>query len=486
MSVFAMVETTHEDFAKLRSILASAPSKEGFVALLALFASWTHSDTQDLALTYAQEHLATWPDTFRIAEPKDIWPRFPHAPPPAMINLLRGLDITEPITRPLALKAITLPPFARELRILRIKHMHTKIGMELLTQARHLSQLQQLSIHKSQLTRTDAAILVSSPYLHQLRHLALPHNRLGEDGITFIAHAPILQGLQSLDLSHNAPTDKSACAIAQSSYMHALTTLRLNEPRSNWQTIGDKGAMAIASSPYLSHLRELGFAGHHISPRALEALASSSSLSGLQCLDLSYHTRYPHPFAGILTAPTSWTQLTQLKLNGLYGSDVLLERLSNGTPLKQLQRLELDANHITPEGIASFADSRKIRQLQHLSLAHNHIHDEGASYLASSPNTQHLRTLDLHQNEIGDFGAKRLAESSYLSQLKTLVLSGNALGEEGFKAIAFSETLSAEVRREYIGFVARDDLLKEADRKGLRNPRSMNKTTLLHALLSSD
>ncbi|CAE7456231.1 Nlrc5 [Symbiodinium sp. CCMP2592] len=102
--------------------------------------------------------------------------------------------------------------------------------------------------------------------------------------------------------------------------------------------------------------------------------------------------------------------------------------------------LDLDGNHLGPEGGSSLASAlpKRLRRLE-LKLAGNRIGVEGTRALAASLAElplQELR-LSLMMNGIGDDGAQALAAAmAKLPQLQKLDLSVNSLGAEGAQALA--------------------------------------------------
>ena len=74
---------------------------------------------------------------------------------------------------------------------------------------------------------------------------------------------------------------KSGAELFDSNNLFHLTSLDLSVNK-----ISDKGAIAIATSPYLSNLKKLDLFNNQISPKGLEALLQSKTLVSLEKLDV--------------------------------------------------------------------------------------------------------------------------------------------------------------------------------------------------------
>eukprot|EP00941_MAST-03F_sp_MAST-3F-sp1_P005694 g5694.t1 len=104
-----------------------------------------------------------------------------------------------------------------------------------------------------------------------------------------------------------------------------------------------------------------------------------------------------------------------------------------------LEKLDLYANHMWPEGAVKFADGLKENVgLTHLQIRLNQIGDEGCVAIAEALKTnQSLKYLDLYGNGIGESGVIALASALRVNRtLQTLHLRGNQLGDTGAIALA--------------------------------------------------
>ena len=137
--------------------------------------------------------------------------------------------------------------------------------------------------------------------------------------------------------------------------------------------IGDAGARALASSPYLTRLTTLVLTDTGIGPAGARALAESPYLS----------------------------QLTSLELLGFDYTT---------------------SNHIGDEGMRAVAGSEHMARLTCLRLPENGITAEGARALAASAYLGGLTYLELSANPVGPEGARALASSLFLNRLTYLGL----------------------------------------------------------------
>lgn len=162
----------------------------------------------------------------------------------------------------------------------------------------------------------DAALerLLSSPRWASISWLGLEANRLSDASATLLSRSASLGRLRQLILDENGITDEGAEQLGRSATLGQLRDLQitatdvLGPPRTNrltdigvaalarlplerlmltWNPIGDRGAAALAASPALANLRELGLCRCGIGPAGARALASSRSLARLESLDLT-------------------------------------------------------------------------------------------------------------------------------------------------------------------------------------------------------
>jgi uncharacterized protein (TIGR02996 family) len=153
----------------------------------------------------------------------------------------------------------------------------------------------------------------------------------------------------------------------------ALRRLNALDLGSDDSPVGDAGARALASSPYLTRLTTLVLTDTGIGPAGARALAESPYLR----------------------------QLTSLELLGFDWTT---------------------SNHVGDEGVRALAGSEHLARLTCLRLPENGITAEGARALAESPYLGGLTYLELSANPVGPEGARALASSCFLTRLTYLGL----------------------------------------------------------------
>ena len=116
-----------------------------------------------------------------------------------------------------------------------------------------------------------------------------------------------------------------------------------------------------------------------------------------------------------------------LNLSGKKIGDKGLSVLLKQGFLKDLKKIDLRYNEISPAGAKMLANTPTFKKLNTLILKHNFFSDEGAIALAKSSSFPKLENLQLGWNEVRDAGALALAESQNFPELKKLDLRGNFL-----------------------------------------------------------
>jgi Ran GTPase-activating protein (RanGAP) involved in mRNA processing and transport len=116
-----------------------------------------------------------------------------------------------------------------------------------------------------------------------------------------------------------------------------------------------------------------------------------------------------------------------LNLSGKKIGDKGLTHLLKQEFLKDLKKMDLRYNEISPAGAKMLANTPILKKLKTLILKHNFFSDEGAIALAKSNSFPKLENLQLGWNEVRDAGALALAESQNFPELKKLDLRGNFL-----------------------------------------------------------
>jgi hypothetical protein len=157
-------------------------------------------------------------------------------------------------------------------------------GIRAIFQTPHFSGLRYLSGSSSGDQYGEALVteLARSPYLRQLRCLSV-ESAVTHEGVKTLAASPVIATLTQLALPQNEGIgDKGAIALASSEGFGELRYLDLYNT-----ALGAEGARAIARSPHLSRVRFLNLVGNPIGDEGGKALCESQFLSGISVFALA-------------------------------------------------------------------------------------------------------------------------------------------------------------------------------------------------------
>jgi hypothetical protein len=234
-------------FGVLRSILQRAPSVETWQALVDHLGTWPDEPRERLALPYASQLLARWPDTV-AREPLSWWlPTIgtPYEAP--MLRLINTFTMGQDSFDDARLAALLSWRGTSPLRTLRLPLAGlTDERAAQIAAAPSLAGLRRLDAAGNALTTTGALALVSSSNLPQLNAISLAYIALGDACAIELAATPALSRLTNLNLTQTGITDIGALALAASPHVAGLSALHLYD-----NPLTDAGAAALASSPYL-------------------------------------------------------------------------------------------------------------------------------------------------------------------------------------------------------------------------------------------
>ena len=127
-----------------------------------------------------------------------------------------------------------------------------------------------------------------------------------------------------------------------------------------------------------------------------------------------------------------------LNLSGKKIGDKGLSVLLRQGFLKDLKKMDLRYNEISPAGAKILAKTPTFKKLKTLILKHNFFSDEGVIAFAKSNSFPKLENLQLGWNEVRDAGALALADSQNFPKLKKLDLRGNFMTSETKKVLRSS------------------------------------------------
>ena len=127
-----------------------------------------------------------------------------------------------------------------------------------------------------------------------------------------------------------------------------------------------------------------------------------------------------------------------LNLSGKKIGDKGLSVLLRQGFLKDLKKMDLRYNEISPAGAKMLANTPTFKKLKTLILKHNFFSDEGVIAFAKSNSFPKLENLQLGWNEVRDGGALALADSQNFPKLKKLDLRGNFMASDTKKVLRSS------------------------------------------------
>jgi hypothetical protein len=194
---------------------------------------------------------------------------------------------------------------AERLKQLRLANCHlTDEALTAVFQSARLRHLELLDLsHNSFTAAAIARAVVGSPLWQTLRDLALNHCRLDNAALEALARVQHAPALRSLHLAYNSIGPKGAVALANWPVLARVWHLDLHD-----NLIGDDGLIALAGSPYLGRLLELDLEqdcwntrAFTFSDRAARSLAATRSLPRLDglfsgCVDEYHGTAYSPGF----------------------------------------------------------------------------------------------------------------------------------------------------------------------------------------------
>jgi uncharacterized protein (TIGR02996 family) len=323
----------------------------------------------------------------------------------------------------------------RQITWLNLSHNEFDAGaVQCLLDSPHLGRLTWLNLGRSALGEEGLSLVATSPRLSGLTYLgigncgingsavralererlaALTHlnlcwNELGVKGARALARCPSLERLVSLNLSTCGLNAEAIAALGQA----PLGGLRHLDVGQCWG-MGDEGIAAIAALP-VGNLRKLELINNKMGAKGARALAQSPHLRGLTNLGMGGCEVGPDGAAELAASPN----------------------------LDNLVFWELGATTLGPEGVAALAASPHLARLRELHLWNSRLKNKGVRAIANSPHLANLHTLDLSSNGLTGPACRFLAKSPYLRQLRRLGLHMNTrLTDEDMKTLAASPCL---------------------------------------------
>jgi uncharacterized protein (TIGR02996 family) len=124
----------------------------------------------------------------------------------------------------------------------------------------------------------------------------------------------------------------------------------------------------------------------------------------------------------------------------------VVRALARAKVVPRLAHLDLRYAALGDEGLAALLDEASLERLQRLSLQKNQLSGQGMARLARAP-LRALRQLDLRLNALGREGAVALSGAAFLPQLTHVTLYPEDLGREGVGVLAAAPNLPFALRR---------------------------------------
>jgi hypothetical protein len=197
---------------------------------------------------------------------------------------------------------------AERLKHLRLANCHlTDEALTDICRSARLRNLVELDLsHNAFTAAAIAQTVVGSPVWQTLRGLGLNHCRLDDAAMEALAHVTHAPALRSLQLGYNSIGPKGAAALADWPVLARVWHLDLHD-----NVLGDDGLIALATSPHLGRLLELDLEqdcwnsrAFTFKDRAARALAAAPALSRLDglfsgCVDEYHGTAYAPGFTKV-------------------------------------------------------------------------------------------------------------------------------------------------------------------------------------------
>lgn len=187
-----------------------------------------------------------------------------------------------------------------------------------------LPSLRELSLFRSCVSAAGVRSLLGGAWVPKLRLLDVSESPIGDDGARAIGEAP-LSNLQELALRGCHIEQHGAAALGRSTQLRALLRLLLGgdqrSPVRPWNAIGDEGARALASAPWIGGVELLTLQGNCIGPEGGLALARMAKPGPVE-IDLRENFLDDSAAQALANADLPRLRRIGLSRNALYGSEL--------------------------------------------------------------------------------------------------------------------------------------------------------------------
>lgn len=212
--------------AELRELLDVEPSTDAFAKICKLMALHRANAEFEVAMDYALQHLASWPDEvrFQVLE-HTAWAWYPSGGYLRLARTLYLRGVSEHGVRMLVAKA---PYFADATALFCGKVQLGDEGVKAIAKSPYMANLKKLYFAPGFITIVGAKAIASSPNMSNLQELCLDANPIHQGGAKAIAESPYMSNLKALYMGRTGVDSAGIKALAGSPYMSNLQTLSLS------------------------------------------------------------------------------------------------------------------------------------------------------------------------------------------------------------------------------------------------------------------
>lgn len=204
--------------------------------------------------------------------------------------------------------------------------------------------------------------------------------------------------------------------------------------------------MNMLEVPQIVHLEELLLDQVKLTSKFFKALKGDHPLTNLTHLHLFNHPGGMKPSFLKAISAASFPNLYHLSLRMNYSGPELATSLVASEQLNALRALNVNSNHLAPEGVHTLTTASFMTSLELLDLGVNRMDDDSLAHVLDAL-SHRLLTLKLNDNDIEDAGIHALAEASHLNNLGHIDLTGNnKVTEEALAALVAAPHLQGSMK----------------------------------------
>lgn len=315
----------------------------------------------------------------------------------------------------------------------RLKHLDLSDNpIKELTGLPNFAQLEELNLTNCQISSLEALVNWQMP---KLRSLNISFNPLNHQAIHALYKSQLGETLREISISilgnplwRNRIDDGIITTL-----MDGLPNLRVLKicDAGTYGCLGSKGAVAIANNSASHKLEVIDLESSTVSDEGLIQLLSSSYLSNLKSLNISYNGIGP---VGISAFEKSEQHFNSLFLgNAHFGYDEEVMKIFTTAPsTASLKSLLLMDCHLSFESQEVLANTSGFQGLTLLNLAGTNFDVECLTQLSQNEHFSNLETLDITENNIPSDVILQIAQSNVLKNLRNLLFDVNEEDDPGF------------------------------------------------------